>query len=105
MYDACLMKPKKSSRGVYTHQDPDGQSTSHRNTAAPPHLDPLHAHKTLKENLDGLGEEEHDGSGCVTVQRHSNEDAAGCDGVAQLHVDGEGHEDDDLDGRERGCQV
>ena len=75
------------------------------NTGAPPHLDPLHTHIALKEKLDGPGEVERDSSGCVTVQWHSNEDAAGRDGVAQLHVDGEGDEDDDLAGREEGGQV
>ena len=70
-----------------------------------PHLDPLNAHATLKELLEGAGEEEGDGDADAAIQRHGDEDATGRDGVAQHHVHDEGDEDDDLACREEGGQV
>ena len=72
---------------------------------APPHLDPFNAHETLKELLEGTGEEVRDGESDGAIQRHGDEHAAGRDGVAQHHVHSEGEENYDFAGREVGGHV
>lgn len=70
-----------------------------------PYLDPADADAALEQLLDGAGEEERDGESHGGVQRHRHEHAAGCDGVSQQDVEGEGDEEDDLAGAEEGCHV
>ena len=65
----------------------------------------MNAHETLKELLEGVGEEEGDGDAHAAVQRHGDEDATGPDGVAHHHVDEKGDEDNDLGDREVAGQV
>ena len=70
-----------------------------------PYLYPANADQGLRETLDGVGEEEGDGQSDGAVQAHGNKHPAGWDGVPQENVDGEGHKDDDLTGREEGGHV
>lgn len=76
-----------------------------REGVEPTYLNPADADAALEQLLDGVGEEKRDGEPHRAVQRHGDEDAAGRDGVAQQHVEGEGDEDDDLARAEEGGHV
>lgn len=65
----------------------------------------MDADAALKQLLDGAGEEQRDGESHGGVQRHRHEHTAGCDGISQKDIEGEGDEDDDLAGAEEGGHV
>lgn len=69
------------------------------------YLDPADADTTLKQLLDGTGEEECDGESHSGVERHCHKHTARCDGISQKDVESEGDEDDDLAGAEEGGHV
>lgn len=70
-----------------------------------PNLDSSDADDGLRHLLDGRGEEERDRQPHGPVERHRHEHTAGRDHVAQQHVDGEGHENDDLARNEKRGQI
>lgn len=76
---------------------------SHSKTGA--HLDPASADHRFRQLLHSQREKQGDRQLDCAVQGHGDKDAAGCDGVAQQHVDGERGEDDDLAAGEEGGHV
>lgn len=69
------------------------------------YLNPADADSGLIQRLDGIREEERDGEPHGGVQRHRHKHAAGCEGVPQEDVGGEGDEEHDLAGAEEGGHV
>lgn len=69
------------------------------------YLNPVDADASLKQLLNGIGEEQRDGKSHSRVQRHRNKHAAGRDGISQKHIEGEADEDYDLAGTEEGGHV
>lgn len=69
------------------------------------YLNPLNADYSLWQFLHSQWEEQCDRELDCTIERHSDKHTAGCDGVTQESVDGEGNEDDDLAAGKEGGHV